>query len=497
MMTRQSKYVALGFSTVLVLMFILIAISQNRMQAIQAKLNQITHIHIIKTRLISQINEGIYDRRVSLRNIMLMNDPFKRDEEAQVFRKYALQVLVARKKLMAMDLSEKEVEVMHDIVEAMRKGYNFQEKMLRQLIFTSDPMDFIPFLDEAFGKQRIIARFIENMRNLHDKKSEDAVRSAQASYQEARQNVNVLGGSALILGILIAIFVVRTNEKQSQSVTDSVAKLQESNDLLEKRVLERTEELASAHDKALASNEAKSTFLANMSHELRTPMNAIIGYSELLQEEAEDKGDMDSVSDLKKIQVSAKHLLSLINGVLDLSKIDAGKLDIDPVNFEVSELVKEISATIVPLFERGDNKFIVHCQDNIGSMYADNMRVRQILLNLIGNANKFTKKGVVTLDISLENEYGEGQIKFAISDTGIGIAKENLDKIFEDFNQADSSTTRQYGGTGLGLTISRQLCQLMRGDISVNSTEGVGSTFTLIMPMDVQIINKIEKLYVV
>ena len=488
MITRQSKYIALGFSIILVLMIMLIGISLDRMFDMQAKLHQLTHVHSVKTRLISQINEGIFNRRVSLRNIMLMTNPFERDEQAQVFRRYALDVLIARQKLEKMDLSESERVVMNHIAEAMRQGYNFQEKMLRQLVFTEDPMDFIPFLGEAFGKQRIIANYIEGMRDLQEKQTEEAVKSAENSYQNAKQNIYVLGSSALVLGILIAVFVVRTTEKQSREVQDSVEQLKESNDLLEKRVLERTEELATAHDKALANNEAKSNFLANMSHELRTPMNAIIGYSELLQEEAEEAHNEEFVPDLKKIQFSAKHLLTLINGVLDLSKIDAGKMELDPVSFEIKDLVKEISATIAPLIDRKKNNFSVHCQDDIGCMFADNMRVRQILLNLLGNANKFTYKGLVSLGISSQHENGKGQIHFVISDTGIGIAGDKIGDIFEDFNQADSSTTRKFGGTGLGLTISRQLCEMMGGTISVESVEGEGSTFTLILPVGFEMI---------
>jgi signal transduction histidine kinase/CheY-like chemotaxis protein len=241
-------------------------------------------------------------------------------------------------------------------------------------------------------------------------------------------------------------------------------------------------ELISARDRALEANRAKSTFLANMSHELRTPLNAIIGYSELLEEESQDTGDGAFVPDLKRIQVAARHLLTLINDILDLSKIEAGKMDLYLETFSVQPMVQDIVATVKTLVEKNYNTLDVNIDADLGSMRADMTKVRQVLFNLLSNASKFTKEGKITFSADRAAISGIDWLTFTVSDTGIGMTPEQLDKLFQDFSQADSSTTRKYGGTGLGLSISRRFCQMMGGDITVESEYGQGSTFAVRIP---------------
>jgi signal transduction histidine kinase/DNA-binding response OmpR family regulator len=226
----------------------------------------------------------------------------------------------------------------------------------------------------------------------------------------------------------------------------------------------------------------KSEFLANMSHELRTPLNAIIGYSEMLEEEAGDLGQEVFIPDLQKIHGAGKHLLSLINSVLDLSKIEAGKMDLYLENFAIAPMVQEVVATVKPLVEKNRNTLDVHCADGLGTMRADLTKLRQTLFNLLSNACKFTERGTVTLRVGRESVNDGEWISFSVADTGIGMSPEQTGKLFRSFTQADASTTRKYGGTGLGLAISRKFCQMMGGDISVASTPGQGSTFTARLP---------------
>ncbi|MCA9852897.1 MAG: GAF domain-containing protein, partial [Dehalococcoidia bacterium] len=234
---------------------------------------------------------------------------------------------------------------------------------------------------------------------------------------------------------------------------------------------EKTEELeiASRH---------KSEFLANMSHELRTPLNAIIGYAELLEEEATDLGDEDYLPDLARIQSAGQHLLTLISGILDLSKIEAGRMSLFLEDIDIEKLVAEAQAIVAPAVEKNRNTFVVECPENIGTMYADVVRVRQVLFNLLSNAAKFTEDGTVTLRAARDGE----NVTFAIQDTGIGMTREQVDKLFEAFSQASIETSRKYGGTGLGLALSRDFCRMMGGDITVESEEGTGSTFTITLP---------------
>jgi GAF domain-containing protein/CheY-like chemotaxis protein/HAMP domain-containing protein len=229
----------------------------------------------------------------------------------------------------------------------------------------------------------------------------------------------------------------------------------------------------------------KSEFLANMSHELRTPLNAIIGYSEMLQEEAEDLGADGFIPDLKKINAAGKHLLELINAVLDLSKIEAGKMELFLETFSVPTLMHDIGAVIQPLAQKNSNRLEVRCDESAGTMRADLTKVRQALFNLLSNACKFTDHGVVSASAGREAADGRDWITFRVSDTGIGMTPEQMTKLFQEFSQADVSTSRKYGGTGLGLALSRRLCRMMGGDITVASEAGRGSTFTMRLPAEV------------
>ena len=239
-------------------------------------------------------------------------------------------------------------------------------------------------------------------------------------------------------------------------------------------------EVVAARDRALEANRAKSVFLANMSHELRTPLNAVIGYSELIEEECEDLGQTSFVPDLKKIQNSARHLLQLINGILDLSKIEAGKMDIHIEDVQVSSMIRDIVTIINPLLDKNSNTLTVEGVDTSVKMQTDLTKVRQILFNLLSNATKFTNNGKINLNVKRD---GSDFIVFSVTDTGIGVKPEHMDKLFREFSQADSGTTRKFGGTGLGLSISKRFSEMLGGGITVESEYGKGSTFTVRLPI--------------
>lgn len=236
---------------------------------------------------------------------------------------------------------------------------------------------------------------------------------------------------------------------------------------------------------AQQANRAKSSFLANMSHELRTPMNAIIGYSEMLQEDMVETGQQDFIPDLEKITAAGKHLLALINDILDLSKIEAGRMDLFLERFDVRTMLDEVISTVSPLIEKNGNTLEMKVPDDLGIIRADITKVRQVLFNLLSNAAKFTENGTIVLAGGRLQENNNRWIELTVKDEGIGIEADKIGSLFEEFTQADDSTTRNYGGTVLGLTITRRFCRMMGGDIKVESTPGSGSIFTVHLPAEV------------
>ncbi len=279
--------------------------------------------------------------------------------------------------------------------------------------------------------------------------------------------------------------------KTVEQIRDRDAELRQHREHLEEEVSARTAELVEtnrelqeAKEKAEESSRTKSQFLANMSHELRTPLNAIIGYSEMLEEDARDAGEKETILDLRKIQSAGRHLLTLINDVLDISKIEAGRMELHPETVSVKDIIQEAVNTVEPLAKRNNNRLVVAPEPPAETMRTDLVKFRQSLFNLLSNACKFTENGTVSLELEKEVVDGEDWICWSVRDTGAGIAPRDLSKLFRSFSQVDNSSTRKHGGTGLGLAISQRFCQLMGGDITVTSEPGTGSTFTIRVPVE-------------
>ncbi|HEV8267410.1 MAG TPA: response regulator [Thermoanaerobaculia bacterium] len=272
-------------------------------------------------------------------------------------------------------------------------------------------------------------------------------------------------------------------ERQSE---DEIGELIDGFNEMLTQIEARDVKLTVAKERAEEANKAKSAFLANMSHELRTPLNAIIGYSEMLQDDAVENGVPSLVPDLRKIYSSGRHLLTLINDILDLSKIEAGRMELSLEVFDIGTLVARLRSTVDPMLKKNGNVLEVKGDSGAGTMRSDETKIFQVLVNLLSNAAKFSERSVVLLEVGRENADGKETVIFRVKDSGIGMSEDQISRLFQPFTQGDSSTTRRYGGTGLGLTISHRFCQMLGGEILVESAPGAGATFTVRLPAQVQ-----------
>jgi len=478
---HQVLLVFVGFMAVVFVLLAATVISLASLGSQNERLKQLVEQQNVKSELMHQMRHVIRDRMLNVFTMSNLNDPFGIEEEWEKYTANASKFLAAREALFQTGITSLEEKT----IEAQRASLEEGQRVMDNVIILLREEKHEAARKEIF-KARAANKRIDNelaeLIRVAEKVNRNAVKQANDDYLYTRSQIFLLDLVAIILCLGIISFVVHRIRSQQEALTQAVSALEASNENLEARVLTRTEDLMTARDAALEASKAKSRFLANMSHELRTPLNAIIGYSEMLIEDAEDLGYQEQMEDLNKIQSAGRHLLDLIRDVLDITKIEAGKMQVIPEMFSLRNLLQEVVDTVHPLMEQRQNKFVLEYDEKISDVYADPIRVRQILFNLLSNATKFTEEGTVILSIQQAICKGKPWIICVVKDTGIGISREQQNKLFQAFVQVDDSSTRKYGGTGLGLVISLRFCQLMGGTIAVESELGHGCQFTVSLP---------------
>ena len=373
-----------------------------------------------------------------------------------------------------------------EVLEGLTKGDHTQEMPERKGMLASEK-DEVGQLSAALGTYK--SHLVE-MESIREEQAKRRHERDEVIIEKMTALADQLDGSArtLILNDIKKMNELADNADRNSSEEASVELMlvafSRMSDEVNGLIDARTSEMETARDEARDASDQKTKFFANMSHELRTPLNAILGYGEMLYEDCEDLGYDDLLPDLKKITSSGTHLLSLINNILDLSKIEAGKMELFVTSFEIENMVQTIKDVSEPLAAKNDNGFVINLDGAMGSMSQDETKLRQCLTNFLSNGFKFTKNGTVTLDVKARTEGDIEFVDFAVIDTGAGMSPEGVAKVFEEYTQAERSTSANYGGTGLGLPISKKFAEMMGGDVIVTSEEGVGSVFTMSVPRE-------------
>lgn len=446
--------------------------------AIQGDLEDILGAHKEKMSLVVEMRSAARARTMCLSNMILFEDPFDKDEEYLDFNKYGAAFVRARLKLLERSLTNEEQNILKAQGDISGPAVTVQRQIV-DMVYADDMEQAHELLTkQAIPLQELVMGQLTNLYDYQERSLENAIEQAEKNYTSTRKWVLIFSIVAGIVGSFIAMFIIWRNIQSTRVRENNLKQIEDANTRLE---LER--------NRAEKANISKSQFLANMSHELRTPLNAIIGYSELLKEEL-GRNDLPATycNDCDRINDSGKHLLNLINEVLDLTKIEAGKMTMTSSEFRVDELVDTVVDIILPLAEKRGNTIETNFKLATAKLTTDETKLKQILMNVVSNANKFTKNGNIKMDVKAIVENGIRWFEFNIEDNGIGISQDNLQHIFEPFEQADDSNTRNYEGTGLGLTITKRFCEMLNGSVWVESEVEKGTVIHIRIP-DQQIVS--------
>ena len=440
--------------------------------SIEDDLDGILGDHRKKMRMVVEMRNAARARTMRLSNMILFEDPFVKDDEYLRFNKFGASFVRSRLKLLEHDLTQEEKNILEAQGKMTAPAVEVQREIV-DLVYADDMEKAHNLLtNEAIPLQNQVMDQLTKLYNYQEKSLDAAIRQSEKNYRTIRSWILVFATTAGVIGIFVALFIGRRNHQVSSDREKYLKQIEDANIQLE-----------IARQQAEDANTTKTQFLANMSHELRTPLNAIMGYSELLQEEFKENNLLaEYQEDCERIHNSGAHLLNLINEVLDLSKIEAGKMTVSNEKFDVRALVDSVVNIIKPIAENNGNKLEVNYHLGVKNMVSDDTKLKQVLMNILSNASKFTHDGVISLEVASNVDDGIRWFTFKVEDSGIGIAPEKLDQIFDPFEQVDDSNTRHYEGTGLGLSITKSFCEMLSGSVSLFSELGKGTTCIVRLP---------------
>ncbi|MEJ2170956.1 MAG: MCP four helix bundle domain-containing protein, partial [Desulfobacterales bacterium] len=418
-----------GFTAMLILMFIITLVGVTRMQATQRQLDIIVNKHMAKVSLGTQMRSIARERTLLLYKIIYENDPFDRDKNEMDMLGYAGKFAQARLKLLSMELSQQEKELLNQL----KQHVSVALPALRQVVELANHEErekaHSLFVKTSIPAQNAVIKILEKLYQLQYEEAQQASKQARAAFVNTRRWMYYLYTSLLGLAIFIAYIVLKRTRISDREKSEHLSMIEKANDEL----MAYSTELIIARDAAQQANKAKSQFLANMSHELRTPMNAIMGYSQLLLEDADQSGNKALATDLTKIYAASTHLLSLIDQILDLSKVEAGKMTVRAEPFKIHKLIVEILHTLEPMSKNHESELKVDIDPALDLMISDDTKIRQILFNLLSNAFKFSQQGEIHLTARLVEEEPGQSLEIVVADHGIGINESQLQRIFAPF----------------------------------------------------------------
>jgi len=450
--------VLFGFATVAVLIVVVGALSLHKIRAANDSITTIVEVNNTKIELAYTMREAVRLRQISLNSMLSMDDPFGRDEELLRFYQHAFPYRHAREQLLALPTNEDERIIHVHLTRQTQVSQPLNQQAALMLAEDGPPEEIRAAINLAQLEQDKLLALLDRLVELQRRYAQEAVTQGRRDFRETMFLVITLGGIVILSTLGVGIFVARMVAKTS------------------KELILKNKELAIAYEQAEEATQSKSAFLATMSHEIRTPLTAIIGFAETSLYSDQSMADRHRAINI--IIRSGKHLLQIINDILDLSKIEANKLETERVSLSPFQLLTEIEPFVQPqAAEKGIAFGVNYIFPLPEQILSDPLRLKQILLNLCGNALKFTDSGHIHINVSFDNR--DDEICFEVADSGIGMDAEQIEKVFKPFNQGDSSTTRKYGGTGLGLSVSRRLAQALGGSITVQSKPGYGSSFKL------------------